>query len=81
VADQGYVIRTASLSAATGAPLVLRLLQALIRRNIDSGALSPGSMIPPERRLVKSYGLNIGTVKKAILNLTGVGRHLISAIR
>ena len=53
-------------------PMYYRL-QALILRDIESGRWGPGSMIPPERQLVESYGLSIGTVKKAILNLVNEG--------
>jgi GntR family transcriptional regulator len=63
-----------TLNAKDGKPLPMYYrLQALILRDIESGSLGPGSMIPPERRLVESYGLSVGTVKKAILNLVNEG--------
>jgi GntR family transcriptional regulator len=63
-----------TLNAKDGKPLPMYYrLQALILRDIESGSLAPGSMIPPERRLVESYGVSIGTVKKAILNLVNEG--------
>ncbi|MCU0559699.1 MAG: GntR family transcriptional regulator [Desulfobacterales bacterium] len=48
-------------------------LQDIILRNIERGSLSPGSSIPPERRLAESYSVSIGTAKKAILNLVNEG--------
>ena len=66
--------RRQTLNAKDGKPLPMYYrLQALILRDIESGSLGPGSMIPPERRLVESYGVSIGTVKKAILNLVNEG--------
>lgn len=63
-----------TLIAKDGKPLPMYYrLQALLLRDIESGSLGPGSMIPPERRLVESYGVSIGTVKKAILNLVNQG--------
>ncbi len=48
-------------------------LQELILKDIENGNLLPGAMIPTEQQLVKSYGVSIGTVKKAILNLVNQG--------
>lgn len=48
-------------------------LQDTLLRHIESGSLSPGSSIPPERILAESYGVSIGTAKKAILNLVHEG--------
>jgi GntR family transcriptional regulator len=63
-----------TLQANDGKPIpVYYRLQTLILRDIENGSLEPGSMIPPERRLVASYGVSIGTVKKAILNLVNDG--------
>jgi GntR family transcriptional regulator len=63
-----------TLNAKDGKPLpIYYRLQALILRDIESGILGPGSMVPPERQLVESYGVSIGTVKKAILNLVNEG--------
>jgi len=62
------------LNAKDGRPLPKYYrLQALILRDIERGSLGPGSMIQPERRLVESYGVSIGTVKKAILHLVNEG--------
>lgn len=48
-------------------------LQDTLLRNIENGSLCPGSLIPPERRLAESYGVSVGTAKKAILNLVHEG--------
>ena len=63
-----------ALNAKDGKPLPIYFrLQDIILRDIESGRLSPGSTIPPERRLAESYGVSIGTVKKALLNLVNEG--------
>jgi len=62
------------LNAKDGKPLpIYYRLQGIILRDIESGRLSPGSTIPPERKLAESYGVSIGTVKKALLNLVNEG--------
>ena len=48
-------------------------LQEFILKDIENGRLLPGAMIPTEQQLVRSYGMSIGTVKKAILNLVHQG--------
>jgi GntR family transcriptional regulator len=48
-------------------------LQELILKDIENGTLLPGAMIPTEQQLVQSYGVSIGTVKKAVLNLVNQG--------
>jgi GntR family transcriptional regulator len=63
-----------ALNAKDGKPLPIYFrLQDIILREIESGRLSPGSTIPPERKLAESYGVSIGTVKKALLNLVNEG--------
>jgi GntR family transcriptional regulator len=64
--------RQAKLKSRTPIPVYYRL-QELVREEIETGKLQPGSMIPTERQLVESYGVSIGTVKKAILNLVNQG--------
>jgi GntR family transcriptional regulator len=64
--------RQAKLKARTPIPVYFRL-QELVRAEIETGKLQPGSMIPTERQLVESYGVSAGTVKKAILNLVHQG--------
>jgi GntR family transcriptional regulator len=48
-------------------------LQQEIRRGIESGQWAPGSVIPPERKLAQEYGVSLGTVRTAILNLVSEG--------
>jgi GntR family transcriptional regulator len=58
----------------TGAPIpIYYQLQAIIRGKIENGHWESGRMIPTERQLVEAYGVSIGTVKKAILNLVNEG--------
>lgn len=58
----------------TGTPIpIYYQLQAIIRGEIENGHWEPGRMIPTERQLVEEYGVSIGTVKKAILNLVNEG--------
>ncbi len=48
-------------------------LQQEIRRGIECGQWAPGSVIPPERKLAEEYGVSLGTVRTAILNLVSEG--------
>jgi len=57
---------------ADGRPMHFRLQQE-IRRGIESGQWSPGSTIPPERKLAQEFGVSLGTVRTAILNLVAEG--------
>jgi len=49
------------------------LLQQEIRRGIESGQWAPGSVIPPERKMAHEFGVSLGTVRTAILNLVAEG--------
>ncbi len=49
-------------------PLYYRLQQE-IRKHIEMGKWAPGQAIPPERQLAQDYGVSLGTIRKAILNL------------
>lgn len=60
------------LEAGTPIPIYYQL-QAIIREKIENGDWESGRMIPTERQLVEAYGVSIGTVKKAILNLVNEG--------
>ena len=42
-------------------------------RRIESGQWAPGSVIPPERKMAEDYGVSLGTVRTAILNLVSEG--------
>jgi GntR family transcriptional regulator len=63
---------SAKLQASAPVPIYYQL-QELILKDIENGNLLPGAMIPTEQQLVQSYGVSIGTVKKAILNLVNQG--------
>lgn len=55
-----------------GSPMHYRLQQE-IRRGIETGLWAPGSTIPPERNMAQDYGVSLGTVRTAILNLVSEG--------
>ncbi|HBD09410.1 MAG TPA: hypothetical protein DCZ69_14235, partial [Syntrophobacteraceae bacterium] len=55
-----------------GRPMHYRLQQE-IRRGIESGQWAPGSVIPPERKMAQEFGVSLGTVRTAILNLVAEG--------
>jgi GntR family transcriptional regulator len=57
---------------ADGRPMHYQLQQE-IRRGIECGQWAPGSVIPPERKLAEEYGVSLGTVRTAILNLVSEG--------
>jgi GntR family transcriptional regulator len=63
---------TVRLLVGTPIPIYYQL-QELILKDIENGTLQPGAMIPTERQFVEAYGVSIGTVKKAILNLVNQG--------
>jgi len=48
-------------------------LQQEIRRGIESGLWAPGMVIPTERKMALDYGVSLGTVRTAILNLVSEG--------
>jgi GntR family transcriptional regulator len=48
-------------------------LQQAIRRGIETGQWAPGTVIPPERKLAHEFGVSLGTVRTAILNLVSEG--------
>ncbi len=48
-------------------------LQVELLEKIENGLWSPGESIPPERHLAESFGVSVGTVKKAVLNLVHDG--------
>ena len=58
----------------TGPPIpIYYQLQSIISGEIENGIWAPGRKIPTERQLAEDYGVSIGTVKKAILNLVNKG--------
>jgi GntR family transcriptional regulator len=50
-----------------------RQLHDLIMARIDSGEWSPGTYLPPETRLAEEYGVAVGTLRKALLDLAQEG--------
>jgi len=59
---------TPSIPSAPGKPLY-RVVEDYLRREIDSGKLAPGDLIPSESELATELNVSGGTVKKAIENL------------
>jgi GntR family transcriptional regulator len=57
---------------AGAVPKYRQLLQ-LLRQQILSGELAPGSRMPTEEELVQTYGLSRGTVRKAVKQLAAEG--------
>ena len=53
-------------------PLHRQLRDLLIAR-IDSGEWSPGTYLPSETRLAEEYGVSVGTLRKALLDLAQEG--------
>lgn len=50
-----------------------RQLRDLIMARIEAGEWSPGTYLPPETRLADSYGVAVGTLRKALLDLATEG--------
>ena len=48
-------------------------LQMEIKRGIEKGQWAPGDVIPPDRKIAEDYGVSLGTVNKAIMNLVSEG--------
>ncbi len=48
-------------------------LQMEIKKQIENAHWAPGEKIPTERELADDYGLSVGTVKKALVNLVNEG--------
>lgn len=49
------------------------LIQSSVLSRIEKGDWGPGNMIPTERELANTFGVSIGTVKTALLNLVNTG--------
>jgi len=49
------------------------LVQRGVLHRIEKGEYAPGDMIPTERDLASAFGVSIGTVKTALLNLVNSG--------
>ena len=52
---------------------VYKQLASILREQIASGQLPAGRPVPSERALVQTYGVAVGTIKKAIQVLRGEG--------
>jgi GntR family transcriptional regulator len=50
-----------------------RQVRDLIMARIESGEWSPGTYLPPETRLAEDYGVAVGTLRKALLDLVAEG--------
>jgi len=50
-----------------------RQLQALLMARIEAGEWSPGTYLPSETRLAADYGVSVGTLRKALLELAAQG--------
>lgn len=49
------------------------LVQSGVLNRIEKGEYGPGEMIPTEKELASAFGVSIGTVKTALLNLVNSG--------
>ena len=62
---------TASQSP-TALPLYVQISELLIR-DIAAGRLIDGERLPPEREMAEELGISIGTLRKALADLTQKG--------
>lgn len=49
------------------------IIRDMIREDILNGHYAPGTNLPPEEKLTETYGINRGTISKAISSLTTEG--------
>lgn len=50
-----------------------RQLRDLLMARIKAGEWSPGTYLPPETRLAEDYGVAVGTLRKALLDMAAEG--------
>ena len=50
-----------------------RQLRDLLMARIEAGEWSPGTYLPPETRLADDYGVAVGTLRKALLDMAAEG--------
>ncbi len=50
-----------------------RQLRDLMMARIEAGEWSPGTYLPPETRLAEEYGVAVGTLRKALLDMAAEG--------
>ena len=60
------------LDPASPVPLYFQLAESL-REQIDSGALAPGTLLPPLRQAAEEWGVNLHTVRHAYQRLASAG--------
>jgi len=53
-------------------PLYVQISEMLIR-DIQAGQLLDGERLPPEREMAEQLGISVGTLRKALADLTGKG--------
>lgn len=58
----------------TGSTPLYRQLMSLLQRQMDSGELQPGDMLPSLRRLCEQYEVSSITARRAVQELIGAGR-------
>lgn len=68
------------LDPASPVPLYFQLAESL-RQQIDSGALAPGTLLPPLRQAADEWGVNLHTVRHAYQRLAHAGRVRTTAPR
>src|SRR5690606_17320507 len=73
--DVARLIASRFLShARDGLPLYMRLHKS-VESLISSGALTPGTQIPPEQSLASALGISLGTAQKGLQSLSS--KHLV----
>lgn len=72
---EGGDVRNQRKGGKTGeAPVpIYYKLQMDLLNGIEEGKWAPGEAIPPERRIAEEFGVSLGTVNRAIMNLVGEG--------
>ena len=48
-------------------------IQTALQKRIESGDWVPGDTLPPESKMAEDFGVSLGTIRKAILNLVAEG--------
>ena len=64
--------RTARVKDRHALPLYVQLSELLIRE-INAGRYVDGDRLPPEREMAQQLGTSVGTLRKALADLTGKG--------
>ncbi len=69
---QFYAEQSSAIPNAAHLP-VYRLVQTVIQEGVAKGVWKTGQMLPTERELAQAFAVSVGTVKRAMLNLTHEG--------